>query len=96
MNPKPVTLLLLSVLSGVTTAMAQDVAYRETFPTGDNARASGWHYHMGAGAVDLSGAGTWGGVPGATDAAAVNSQPADESAPWKGFLWLAQGDCYLL
>ncbi len=96
MNPNHLSFLLLSTLSVATAATAQDVAYRETFPVGDNARASGWHYHMGATAIDVSGAGAWGGAPGATDAAAVNSQPADESTAWKGFLWLAHGDRYLL
>jgi hypothetical protein len=96
MNAKISTLLLLSILSGASATSAQDVAYRETFPTGDDVRASGWRYHIGANAIDLSGVGAWGGAPGATDASAVNSQPADAGAAWKGFVWLAQGDRYLL
>lgn len=74
-----------------------EVAYRETFPVGPDAQANGWRFHMNPDAVEItSGQPGWGGAPGATNEPAVDSNPGDESAAWKGFVWVPQGNPYVL
>ncbi len=77
-----------------TSAFAEGVLYRETFLSGPGASASGWNYHISDKAWDASTQPIWGGAPGATAAAAVNSAPSSD-AFWQGFVYLPQGDTYL-
>lgn len=85
-------LCLLAVCASLT---ASDVAYREQFPDGPNAAAAGWKFNHSAQGLNGSKDDCWGGAPGAKADAAVESDPDDDSALWKGFVWLANGDRYL-
>lgn len=77
---------------------AADVAYREIFPTGPNVAANGWKLNHSDKAWDGSKDVAWGAAPGAGSAKAVNSlsEDEDDAEAWKGFVWLANGDRYLL
>ena len=76
-------------------AGGSNVAYREIFPTGADAAASGWKRHINDNATDLSTMPGWGEGPGMGDFPAVASKPADTTATWKGFFWIPNGDRYV-
>ncbi len=81
-------------LTGVSFA-ADPVIYREMFPTGPNAAASGWQYHVGTRARDASKQKCWANAPGAGKLNAINSKPAEGAQAWRGSVWLAHGTAYL-
>ena len=77
---------------------AADIAYREIFPSGPHAAANGWSFNHSDKAWDVAKDQGWGGAPGAGTAKAVNSlsEDEDDSEAWKGFVYLANGDRYIL
>ncbi len=87
-----VTLMCLMVMAA---GLQAGVVYRETFPTGPDAKAGGWQYFIDEKCWNASSHPIFGNAPGAGDLPPVNSKPASTDANWRGFVYLPVGASYL-
>ncbi|HMO26274.1 MAG TPA: hypothetical protein PKB10_08390 [Tepidisphaeraceae bacterium] len=88
--------VMMALLFCGTVSLGQ-VSYREIFPEGGRTfRDFGWRLYVDGAARDASGARAWGGGPGAGNEPPVASHDGKVERPWQGFVWVSQGQRYVL